>query len=210
MAGGGRPGRGSSLTQLAEAVGLAPSTTTRQLASLEQAGFITRTATGYRPGPDLLRLAHRVVGNHPLPALAQQTLDRVADVTGESTYLAVAHGPDTAIYIAAAEGRHTLRVAGWRGRDVPRSGTAVGQALSGDLALGQAAVGRDTVESGVTGISAPIVGIDGEVVAAISVLGPTFRRQDNTSEAARQAVIDGARSISRLLGADPEEQTAAS
>lgn len=195
------PGSGSTLTQLAEAVGLAPSTATRQLASLEQAGFIHRTAKGYRPGPQILRLAHRVVGNHPLPSLAQPTLELVAERTGETTYLAVVHDERTAIYIAAAEGHRTLRVAGWRGRDVPRKGTAVGHALSGLLAPGEAHVGHDTVEEGVTGISAPITNVADTVVAAISVLGPTFRLQGATLEETRAIVVDGARVIADLLGA---------
>lgn len=194
-------GHGTTLTQLAEAVGLAPSTTTRQLASLEQAGFVSRTATGYRPGPNLLRLAHRVVGAHPLPVLAQPTIESVAARSGETTYLAIAHDAAHAIYIAAAEGHRTLRVAGWRGRDVPRGRTAVGRALSGSLRPGEAAVGHDTVEEGVTGISAPIIDAGGAVIAALSVLGPTFRLQGQTLEDARAAVIDGARTVSGLLGA---------
>ena len=196
-------GSGSTLTQLAETVGLAPSTATRQLSSLEQAGYIHRTPTGYRPGPHLLKLAHRVVGSHPLPIVAQPTLESVALQTGETTYLAIAHDEATAIYIAVAEGHRTLRVAGWRGRDVPRTGTAVGQALSGRLGLGDAHVGRDTVEEGVTGISTPITDADGQVVAALSVLGPTIRLEGRTLEETRAAVIDGARTIADLLGADP-------
>lgn len=198
----GGSGGGTTLTQLAEAVGLAPSTATRQLASLEQAGFVQRTAAGYRPGPHLLRLAHRVVGGHPLPELAQPTLEAVARRTGETTYLAVAHDADTAIYIAAAEGHRTLRVAGWRGRDVPRRGTAVGHALSGRLGLGEAHVGHDTVEEGVTGVSTPIVDAAGAVVAALSVLGPTTRLAGRTLEETRGVVVDGARVIAGLLGAD--------
>lgn len=194
---------GSTLTQLAEAVDLAPSTTSRQLASLEGAGFVTRTATGYRPGPRLIRLSHRVVGGHPLPLLAQDTLDLVAQETGETTYLAAAHDEDTAIYIAAAEGRMTLRVAGWRGRDVPRQGTAVGEALSGRVAVGDTAVGRDTVEEGITGVSGPVVDVNGDVVAAVSVLGPTFRLTGEALVVTKRMVSEGAGTISSLLGGNP-------
>ena len=52
---------GLTLTQLSDAVGLAPSTATRQLASLEAAGLVARTASGYVAGPRMVRLAHRVV-----------------------------------------------------------------------------------------------------------------------------------------------------
>ena len=193
---------GLTLTQLSDAVGLAPSTATRQLASLEAAGLVARTASGYVAGPRMVRLAHRVVGGHPLPRLAQPILDRVAAETRETCYLAVAHDEDTAIYLAAAEGTMTLRVAGWRGRDVPRSGTAVGRSLAGELPDGEAAVGSDTVEEGVTGISAPVRDAHGQVVAAVSVLGPTFRMHGEALEGARAAVVEGAAALGQLIGAD--------
>lgn len=193
---------GRTLTQLAEAVGLAPSTATRQLASLEAAGLIARTGSGYVAGPAMIRLSHRVVGGHPLPRLAQPILDRIAADTRETTYLAVAHDEDTAIYIAATEGSLTLRVAGWRGRGVPRTGTAVGRALSGELPAGEAAVGQDTVEEGVTGVSAPVRDSTGAVVAAISILGPTFRMRGDALGAATSAVVTGAARLGKLIGHD--------
>lgn len=191
---------GRTLTQLSTIVGLAPSTVTRQLASLEEAGFVARTASGYRAGPRMIRLSHRVVGGHSVAELAQPILDSVAATTQETTYLAIAHDEETAIYIAAAEGLMTLRVAGWQGRDVPRTGTAVGKALAGEVPGGDVAVGRDSVEEGVTGVSAPVRGADGRVVAAISVLGPTFRLKDKALAQARTAVIDAVQQLGSLLG----------
>lgn len=187
--------RDLSLTEAAERVGLAASTTTRQLASLEAAGLVERHDTGYRVGPTMVRLSHRVVGRSPLPRLARSLLEDLAHETGESAYLAVVHDDQTAIYVAAAEGTHHLRHAGWQGRTVPRDGTAVGQAL-----VGRSAVGHDTVEAGVTGVSAPVHGADDTVVAAVSVLGPTFRLQDQPLALARTATEAAAIRLGRLLG----------
>lgn len=184
-----------TLTELSDAVDLAPSTATRQLASLEAAGMVERGATGYRPGPTMVRLAHRVVAESPLSKLAQPILDDLAVTTGESAHLAVAHDAATATYLAAAEGTHHLRHAAWQGRQVPRAGTAVGSALDGT-----AAVGHDTVEVGVTGVSAPVLGTDGAVVAAVSVIGPTFRLRGTARDDARAAVQGAADRLTALLG----------
>ncbi|MEE8600984.1 IclR family transcriptional regulator [Euzebya tangerina] len=197
---GDSPSGGPTLTELADAVGLAPSTTTRQLASLELAGFVDRSATGYRPGPQLLRLAHRVVGGHPLPRLAQPILDQLARRTGETAYLAVIHDEDTASYLAAAEGGHTLRHTGWRGRAVPRTGTAVGAVLAGGVPPGATEVAHDNVETGVTAVSSPVVDATAHAVAALSVLGPSFRLRDTTLQQTREAVADAAAELSSLLG----------
>lgn len=184
-----------TLTELSDLVDLAPSTATRQLASLEAAGMVERGDTGYRAGPTMVRLSHRVVADSPLSRLAQPILDDLARATGESAHLAVAHDDDTATYLAAAEGTHHLRHAGWQGRQVPRAGTAVGSALDGE-----AAVGHDTVELGVTGVSAPVTGSAGTVVAAVSVIGPTFRIQGAALEHASGAVQAAADRLTALLG----------
>lgn len=183
-----------TLTEVADALDLAPSTATRQLASLEASGLVARGTTGYVVGPAMVRLAHRVVGAHPVPRLAQPILDDLAATTGESAYLAVAHDADTAIYVAAAEGTHHLRHAGWRGRTVPRAGTAVGTALAGQVAIVQ-----DAIEDGITAISAPVRDAD-DVAAAISVLGPTFRLADARARV-ETAVIAAAEGLADLLGA---------
>lgn len=188
--------RDLTLTELSDVVGLAPSTATRQLASLEAAGMVERAATGaYRAGPTMVRLAHRVVAESPLSRLAQPILDDLAVATGESAHLAVAHDAATATYLAASEGTHHLRHATWQGRQVPRAGTAVGAALDGT-----AAVGHDTVEDGVTGVSAPVRDGGGTVVAAVSVIGPTFRLQGAARDDARVAVQAAADRLAALLG----------
>lgn len=183
-----------TLTQIATELGLALSTATRQLASLEAAGLVARGATGYVVGPTMVRLAHRVVGASPVRQLATPILEGLASTTGESVYLAIAHDDDTAIYVAAAQGTHHLRHAGWRGRTVPRSGTAVGAALAG-----RHAVVQDAIEDGITAISAPVPSAQGHPMA-ISLLGPTYRLARATA-ATSEAVICAADRLGTLLGA---------
>jgi DNA-binding IclR family transcriptional regulator len=172
----------------------------RQLASLEAAGLVSRDDNDYVAGPALVRLAHRVVGRHPLPRLARPLLADVAAATGETCVLAVPH-EDRALYVAAADGTRTLRVTGWLGRDVPRAGSAVGRALAGEVAPGAATVGRDTVEEGVTGVSSAVRDTAGTVVAAISLLGPSFRLEGDALEQATTLVAGAAVDLGALLGA---------
>ena len=54
-----------------------------------------------------------------------------------------------------------------------------------------------------TGISAAVRDAHGQVVAAISVLGPTFRMHGEALDAARTAVVEGAAALGGLIGADP-------
>ncbi len=110
------------------------------------------------------------------------------------------HDLDRALYVAAADGTRTLRVTGWLGRDVPRDGSAVGRALAGGIEPGETAVGRDTVEVGVTAVSAAVRDADGTVVAAVSLLGPGVRLRGEALDRARAAVVDAAARLESLLG----------
>jgi IclR family acetate operon transcriptional repressor len=60
----------------------------------------------------------------------------------------------------------------------------------------------ETIE-GLTTIAAPIRNVEGSVVAALSVSGPTSRFSEPAREQARTLLIDAARQISQHLGFDP-------
>jgi DNA-binding IclR family transcriptional regulator len=64
------------------------------------------------------------------------------------------------------------------------------------------------VEPEVTSIAAPVFGPDGEIVAALSVLAPTYRVTDRRVAACGRAVARHAGELSRSLGA-PAEAVAA-
>ena len=196
---GNSPG-GVSLTDAAEHATLPVSTALRQLRSLEAAGLVCRAADSqlYRPGPELIRLAHTVINSTPLAALAQPHLDALAAATKESCYLAVARDSRNAVYIATSPGTHQLRHNGWLDTPVPRRNTAVGAALDENAI---AAHERDNgVESGVTAISCPVVGVDGKVAAAISIVGPSFRFTLAVRKSATKHLIAHATSLSHAIG----------
>jgi DNA-binding IclR family transcriptional regulator len=58
----------------------------------------------------------------------------------------------------------------------------------------------DELEHGLTAVAAPILGIDGHVVASVSASGPTFRLPADRLPAVAEAVQAAASGISRRLG----------
>ena len=195
-----------SLTEAAGQVGLVPSTALRQLRALEAAGLLERNDDDqlYRPGPRLLDLARTVFVGQSLPTVAQPVLDHLATTTGESAYLAVADAPRRAMYIATAAGLHALRHSGWLGRSFVTTSTAVGAALTGRVDADGCVAREGTLEAGITAVSAPVRagggGASSSIVAALSVVGPTFRLTGETLAEIRRAVDASARQFSSTLG----------
>lgn len=194
-----------SLTESAGRVGLVPSTALRQLRALEAAGLLERNGDDqlYRPGPRLLDLARTVFVGQSLPIAAQPFLDQLASTTGESAYLAVAAAPRRAMYVATAAGPHALRHSGWLGRSFALASTAVGAALAGRVD-GDGCVAREGVlEAGITAVSAPVrVGgpASSNIVAALSVVGPTFRLEADDLVEVRRSLVTAAQQLSLTLG----------
>ena len=61
------------------------------------------------------------------------------------------------------------------------------------------AVARDELEVGLTAVAAPVRGTSGEVVASLSVSGPTFRIEDRLQPLVRE-VVGAAAAVSRRMG----------
>lgn len=181
---------GITLSDAARAVELSPSTALRHLRSLEAAGLVQRRlADGcFEPGAELLRIARNLAASASLTQRAQPLLDELAAETGESAYLAEPVDRAWATYTGVAEGSHSIRHVSWLGQRVTRRGSAVGDALAGRIDHDGVALRRDAVEPGVTAISAPVLDRAGRVVAAVSLIGPSFRFTDASLATARHAV----------------------
>src|SRR4051812_9856420 len=191
----------TSVGTLAETTGLPKSTTSRLVRALERQGLVQRDGArgSLSPGPVLLRFAGRS-DEFDLPALAHDTLRRLAAETGETINLAVA-GPLGVEQIAQEDSSHFLGGTNWVGRRVPYHCSANGKAL---LAFGAAqlpagdlerlapktivdrreleaelmtartrgyATAVDELEPGLSAVAAPVLGPDREAVAALSVSG---------------------------------------
>jgi IclR family transcriptional regulator, acetate operon repressor len=140
-------------------------------------------------------------------ALAQPSLARIVERTGESTYLVVRGAGETALYLAMAEGTHAIRHTSWVGRAIALADLAVGAALEGHVPPAGYVAQRDPLEPDVTAIAAP-VRRPGGIAAALNLLGPTYRIDDETTHAYGRIVSAEAATIGDLLGAGPQDTLA--
>jgi IclR family acetate operon transcriptional repressor len=188
-----------TLSEVARRTGLPLSTALRLLRTLESSGFVVRDDGGsFSAGTRLIQLGAYALGRQSLIRLATPAMRRIVERTGESTYLAIVGAGDTAIYIAMVEGTHAVRHTSWVGRSVPLANLAVGRALAGEDRDGYVAQ-RDRYEPDVTAIAAPIRW-PGGVAGALSVLGPTYRIDDDTMLEYGRIVGAEAQAIGEQLG----------
>ena len=190
---------GIGLVDASRAVHLAPSTVTRMLRTLEASGFVQRRDDGnYVAGAELIRLGALHSSESPMHRMAQSHLDQLAATTGESCYLAVPLDGDWATYVRMSPSIHAVRHVSWLGRRIPRAGSAVGHALDGHLGADGAALVHAGVEADTTAIAVPIRS-NGDIVAAINVVGPSFRMNRSAQHEIAAAAVAVAIALQRAV-----------
>jgi len=217
-----------ALTDLASAAGLPKSTASRLVTALERRGLIEQDGERgrLRPGPAILRVAERSMVERNIVELSKPALDALADATGETINLAVP-GPEGVEHIAQVDSRHFLGAGQWLGRSVEYEHSANGKVFA---AFGRApataadattsresqAVRRDgfaqsidELEFGLAAMAAPVRGARGEVIAALSISGPTLRMTPERIEELQPILTREARLLSRRLGYRDEGERAA-
>ncbi len=193
-----RASGGTRLADLARENDVPASTALRLLRTLETARYVRRDeAGGFHAGSGLLALA-AALDELPLIQLADPHLRALVDELGETASLGVLDEAGDALYLAQVQSPHAIRYASWRGRRVPGGVSALGLALRG---AATPVVRRDAVEPGVTAVAAPVRGPAGDIVAALSVTGPTYRLDAAAVAAAAAAVEPAAAALSHALGA---------
>ena len=198
-----------SIGELSTRAGLPKSTTSRLVGALERQGLVQRLgARGrLRPGPVLLRYASRDA-SQALAALAQPSLRRLADESGETINLAVP-GPDGVEHLAQEDTAHFVGVTDWVGRRVPFELAANGKCFlafgggeveEGDLIRSRGyATSIDELEVGLSALAAPVLGADGAAVSALSISGPTARLTAERIDELAPLLKDEAATLTRRL-----------
>lgn len=219
-----------ALAELASASGIPKSTASRLLSALERQGLVEQEGERgrLRPGPAILRVAERNLLERNVVELAASSLDALGELSGETINLAVPthHGVE---HIAQVESRHFLGAGQWLGRSVDYHCTAVGKVfmafgratiaaplakltaetvtsparLRAELETVRAdsfATAVDELEIGLAAIAAPVHGAGGEVVAALSISGPTTRMTDERIAELKPVLIGEAGNLSHRLG----------
>ncbi len=182
-----------------------------------------------RPGPAILRVAERSMLERNIVELAHPTLDALSQASGETINLAVP-GRSGVEHVAQVESTHFLGAGQWLGRPVEYHCSANGKvflafgraplpappltaytdftvtdpaALTSSLAVvrrGGFATAVDELELGLAAIAAPVRGERGDVVAALSISGPTLRMTPERIRQLKDVLIDEALALSTRLG----------
>lgn len=234
-------GRNRSLgvRELARQAGMGKSTVQRLLATLEGAGYLTRSAVRpgeYRLSVKLLELGNAVVNQLDLRAAARPHLEALVESTRETAFLEMlvegevlfvdklayprevqmvatvggrapvhctAGGKAILAYLPAAE---VKQIARWRGlpRLTPRTLCALEDLLADLAATRERGFAIDMQERYMTtsGVAAPIFGPDGNVLAAIAIVGVASVMPQERLSAIGGQVQAAARRVSQAMGWD--------
>lgn len=191
-----------TLSEYSRLTGLPVSTVSRLLATLEHSGFVRRGAGGgYVCGTRLLQIGLTALQSVTINEIAEPYLRQLTRTTGESAYLGIPADDGSIIYVRQSISPKAIRHSTWLGRSVPRTGTAIGAAMDGRVKKSGYSMTRRTIEPDVTAVAAPVRSLGGSIVAAINVVGPSFRISDKDIERFGMAVVQAAADISRELGA---------
>ena len=200
------------VNELAARSGLPKSTTSRLVGALERQGLVQRLGERgrLRPGPVLVRFASRD-STVSLVELAQPSLRRLADASGETINLAVP-GTGGVEHLAQEDTAHFVGVTDWVGRSVPFELAANGKCF---LAFGSAleltaelrevrargyATSVDELEVGLTAMAAPVLGAGGDAIAALSISGPTTRLTSDRIAGLAPLLVEEARALAARIG----------
>ena len=194
-----------TLSALARQAELPASTTMRMLRVLEHWNYITKTDDG-----------RFVVGARfaqsrfsPEPASVETLNDRAAPIldaltaeTGESSYLSVRGTANTCVYLREVQSTHPIRhvgFTGWQGRTVPMTGSAVAEVFEGRIPECGYVVKSAVVTPEARVIAAPVRTASGDVLAVISIVGPSYRLGEAEIAGAGPMIVAAAEKLSGSL-----------
>lgn len=185
-----------SVSQLVAATGWPRPTCARLAGGMLRHGLLSRDSVGqFRLGPRMLGMT---TAQTCMPILTE-----LRDRTGESVQLFVARGSER-LCVAAVESSFELRTIVQVGALLPLDKGSGGLALSQHpdvLKQGWVATAEDRAPD-VASVSSP-VRLEGSVLAAVCVSGPTGRMADELGERYAIDVLWAAAALERLLAADP-------
>lgn len=193
-------GEKHTLSALAKGANLSPSTALRLLNTLIAHDYVAQTEEGlYRLGSRVKQLAARALRADPLYEISLPHLETLARQTHETACLGILASDDEVVYLQQVNSSgNRVQTVNWIGRTIPRSGTALGAAMNGDLSPRGYAVSKRE-GSDVTAVAAPIFDRNG-VVGALSINAPTYRVTAADTATFGKLLMGHTREISVLLG----------
>jgi IclR family acetate operon transcriptional repressor len=226
-----------TLASLIEETRLPKTTAARLLRALERNGLAQRRrGGGFRPGPVLVDYARRDSAVGDLATLALPFLERLEQITGETTNVGIPT-PTGVARLAQVDSHHPLGAGNWVGRRIPSHTSSMGKIF---MAFGAAQppfgrlarLGPNTItslpdllaeleqvredgyattweelEAGLCSAAAPVRGARGTVIAAISVSAPTVRTPRGRLGDLTRQVVETAAALSDHLRNHKQEGT---
>jgi DNA-binding IclR family transcriptional regulator len=218
-----------TLAGVMEDTQLPKSTAARLLRALERNGLAQRRpGGGFRPGPILVDYARRDSSVGDLATLALPYLERLNRATGETTNIAIPT-PGGVARLAQLDSTHPLGAGNWVGARIPIHASSMGKVFmafgAAQPPLGRLAkLGPGTIttiadllheleevrrvgyattweelEAGLCSTAAPVRGVPGTVIAAISVSAPTVRTSRGRLAELSALVVEEAGALSEHI-----------
>lgn len=195
------------LAALVSATGIARPTAHRLATALEAHGLVRRDDEGrFALGLRLVGLGRAAAGDVTIAEVARPALEALRDETGESAQLYLRDG-DRRVCALSLESPHGLRTIVPLGAALPLDKGSAGRVLRGEWGRAGWAESVGEREEGVASVSAPVLGPDGAVLAAVGVSGPIQRTSRTPGRRYGAAVVAAARAVESALGGKGEAGT---
>ena len=222
-----------TVTELADVVGAPAIEVAPLLEALERRHLVAwdSARSGVRPGTAALRFARSGVGREDLVELAQPSMRRLAEESGETANLILPRPAGTEA-IAQVDGRHLLGATNWIGRELGLHCTAAGKVflafgvselpdgqlerLTPATVVDRERLGReldairdqgygtivDELEPGLSAVAAPVRDRGGDVIAALTAAGASLRLAPQRLRLLGRVALEQAHALSTRLGHD--------
>lgn len=190
-----------SLSALARQAELPASTTMRMLRVLEHWDYVAKNSQGqFVVGARFAqsRFAPEPASAEQLNDLSAPILDALTETTGESSYLAVRGDANTCVYLREVQTSHPIRhvgFSGWQGRTVPMASSAVAEVFEERIPETGYVVMDAVVTSEATVVAAPVYSSSDEIIAVLSIVGPSYRLNSKAVAIAGPQVIAAANEL---------------
>lgn len=123
---------GARVTELAEELGIAPSTVHSHLATLQAGGYLTKEGDIYHLGLAFLELGEQVRTRKDAHVVAESYTERLAEETGSrAVFLVEEHGKG--VYMYTFSGEHAVWTYSTVGKRAPLHATASGKSILSQL-----------------------------------------------------------------------------
>jgi len=218
-----------TLTEIANKISLAKSTTTRLLSTLEQNNLVLKDpdTLKYRLGQGLYYLGHIAGKSIKVREISKPIMEQIRDQTRETVNLYILD-KDSRVCVEQCEGLQSVRHMVKIGEKLPLWAGAGGKVLLAyqsvvfqsqifeqipsqerleylkkeleEIKIQQCASSIDEREIGSAAVAAPIFDINHEVKACLSISGPTNRFTPEIIDKYKRLVIEGSNLISQKLG----------